>query len=1076
MSKKVQTDLERLIPHKNIQFNCSKGPIAHPRAHYCRYVATQDLRSQILGIRGVTEILDVGGSPMNYSNHVHCCEAGRDAYTTQKVLSWARVHGPPLTGNAHATNQAWSFCRCRAEECTHHTSQAAMMVHSVYYNTPQQIADICSAVNGPCFSLHHQFDRKGSFYSGEIKYHREGETIVCNAEGNAQAYIHPNIDWLDKPYTRVRVLRQGIVANPVQIPVPVYDDAWLLHSDVEPGFDGETVVVRFDVVFNDPGGFEEPEQVQFVDEDEILLDTDDLSVTASKELIIVGAGDHRLPLPKSIYAELVRYISAKPIGKKTFELTLGQARRLCRSHLHSDLDPLLLARVPTALAMAAISAVTDDEEPLYEQFFQSDLKEKLELRSKWLSFEKWGHPTWMYWLKAVQIVLAGLILCWNAYYVAEEGALGDPGTEELLKLVVLFTQAALQALFPYLVHNNLFEMFNRLYWRVNAALFVATTFLSTIRGTYRTCILSLILLIFFLPSARSAPHNGDMFYLVDEAIHLDRQMPDYEGHYPLDYTIKGFETLIDPKDYPTHPKAVIKNVLEDEPVRARPIITWVGPMFNNAVPVAFSRSNHNLTTAVYTRAIPKVHSFEPSDLLIRKTAWAELAETCDGLLKLSLDHGVVVCDVEVPGKEHPTYPSWKDYIQRFPPAKRARLNVAMEKLSQGEFKRGMFTYSGFVKREKQMIVTQNPYVPVRPRLIQGVSVYMKALKGPWFLNYSNCMKYAWHIHHEIWYSSGCTPDMQSHWFNYHAERIGDFIVVYSDFSKYDVTQGEECMEREREHYRDLGFCDEDHGSEYLEAQACSRVYNKDMMWQVPGTRKSGDNNTSSGNTKNTAESFLAWFIPLCILHRLFWREHMAMACLGDDNFVLVSRRFVDKVFGGRYDDLADSLAAHNAKLGYSVKVGVTDNVVEAEYLSLRFYPVNGSYRVGKKPGRVLSKIGAFMYRQGCQHETYLQYLKGTLVSYLPTANHVPFLRRYVSECLDKLVGVEARYTESANFRQQGRLFEADDSTWAAFMELYGEDLGPDAEDEFASSLKNHSLNYMHRSTAVARMFEIDFLM
>jgi hypothetical protein len=300
--------------------------------------------------------------------------------------------------------------------------------------------------------------------------------------------------------------------------------------------------------------------------------------------------------------------------------------------------------------------------------------------------------------------------------------------------------------------------------------------------------------------------------------------------------------------------------------------------------------------------------------------------------------------------------------------------------------------------------------------------------------------------------------------------------LFSDFSKYDVTQGVECIQQEHRHYRELGFHEVLGGEDYLEAAARSRVYSRDMFWQVPGTRKSGDNNTSSGNTRNTGNALLSWFVPLCRTHSLTWGDHIALAALGDDNFALVSVVFVEKVFHGNLEVMNRNLTEHCARLGYRLKVGSTFNITSAEYLSLRFYPVGDKYVVGNKPGRCLSKIGAIMHTQGRTEEEYRSYLRGTLISYLPTAHHVPFLRKYVDVVLDKLVGYEARYDFQAKYRKGGRIYEADESTWAAFMDTYGYDLDPAAETRFEQRLRAKPLNYIHDMECVDHMFHVDFLL
>jgi hypothetical protein len=212
----------------------------------------------------------------------------------------------------------------------------------------------------------------------------------------------------------------------------------------------------------------------------------------------------------------------------------------------------------------------------------------------------------------------------------------------------------------------------------------------------------------------------------------------------------------------------------------------------------------------------------------------------------------------------------------------------------------------------------------------------------------------------------------------------------------------------------------------------------------------------------------------------FWKAHglkpfVRMAILGDDNFSIVSRTHVLRVFGS-IEAMRVALVAWATDLGYKLKVGVTDNVVKAEFLSSRYYPVGNGHAIGKKPGRVLAKIGYQLFTQGRQPAEYLRNLKGTLISYVPSSNHVPFLRVYIREMLRHLSSYDALLDAEAKHRQQGELYEADETTWAAFEAVYG--FGPGDEQVFADELKQHiarfGLTSVMVSHHVAELFRIDF--
>lgn len=1146
------------IPHRYIKFTSQSEAIGHVVAHYSRMVATNDLRRHMTdqsntGLK-YTSILDVGGSPMNYSNRVHCCENSMSPYMLQKKEEWTSKHGPPLVNGTH-DNTKWTWCDCEASQCTHGVFDVAMFVHSIYYNGPEQIANILENTRRRVgYSIHHtKFDEKeGEFYGGECKYFSSGRfrngfrIVTFKAEGNSICYRHSAHDWM---------FEGGAVA--------VSGDRTLLYSAVEPGFDGATVVQKFSLVdgpvqnvctaYNPP-----VDDINVPSAGVVLVEKDNLRLTECDGVMTLTSGLDSFIVPEKLFAELLRYQAGKQANKKTFDMLLGQARRLCRAQLNKDYSPMVLALAPTAMALVVQLYVIEHEEEMLRKFFTFDHQRDMNTHNEWLSWTRWEGS--YHWWMCVIIVLVWLWWVWHqttqfpitewmikfsghpredmnpdfplhvcAFYAASGwewrkekddvdiflGTLGrkDYDSANYCRGIIFFG-----GLFDQLLNTSwLFFLIGLLiaYGRrpgwVMTCFMIATSFLvapwwilksmesvvykgvtvtaEAIAAQYHSyadwqwLFFICVMLLLFRNARASAVHPFDVIH---RSIHDERCLPVYDGPYPEGYCTLGFETEVDPGLYPMHDNATLKDEVED--VRqwpAREAIRFVGPVFTAAVPVAFSRSDHNLLVAVRTRAIPAIHDLSDDAVMRRKEAWMELEAACDGLLPMHLDHFVISSDTDPIGSlydgdvlilkhVHPTYPTWNQYVERFPPAKRQVLRAAKLKLDEGELRTGMFCYSGFVKREKQMIVTQDDYIPTRPRLIQGLSVFMKVLRGVWFLHYSNMLKFVWHVRNFIWYSSGITTDQQSFWLNYHLARLGPCIVFFSDFSKYDITQGAECMLRERTHYESLGFADDEEGKLYLKAQARSKVYSAGMMWAVDATRKSGDSNTSSGNTKNTGEAVWSWIAPLCIAKAINPEDHVAIACLGDDNFALLTIFALNTIFEGETSVLEKSMTAHMSRLGYEVKVGTSFNPTVGEYLSLRFYPVDGEYVVGKKPGRVLTKMGTIMARQGVTGEQYYEYLKGTLISYLPTANHVPFLRKYVSVVLQRLAGYKAKFAIETAYRAQGRIYEACDDTWAAFMDLYGSDLDQERELEFEKALLSRPLQWMHDSAAVKQMFEIDF--
>lgn len=546
-------------------------------------------------------------------------------------------------------------------------------------------------------------------------------------------------------------------------------------------------------------------------------------------------------------------------------------------------------------------------------------------------------------------------------------------------------------------------------------------------------------------------------------VYVTRRVPQYPVSAPLGYGLfPGGESSANLADFPLNEAAVIKGPLEmvksdlvDD--MAPPTVVLVGVGFTCRMPVVSTRSHHNLYVGVHTRVLCQVPAPAPG-------AWKRV-EIMDDELDIIPHGGAVV------SKAHPhEIATFEDYIARFPGGARRALINELESLDRRGLRTSSFYYSAFIKAEKMMLYSQHEYVPMRPRVIQALSRTAKVVGGPWFLNYTYALKKCWHNRNWLFYCSACTTDDFNQWFAWaHVDLAGDVIYVFTDFSKYDVTQGPEAMARETEHYRDLGLDRVKFGRQLRLAMCNSTVYAKSMRYSVPGTRKSGDSNTSSGNTKATGDCLGS-----------FWKSHglkgsVRAALLGDDIFMVVRHDAVIKKFG-TVDNLKDQLSKWAADLGYKLKIGVTADAIGAEFLSSRFYPVRVGWRFGKKPGRTLVKIGYQLHQQGRDAATYLSNFKGTLQSYLPTSNHVPFLRVYLKVMLEALNRTEASCDKACKYRLTGNVEVADECTWAAFESHYG--LGLSDEIQFEKDLRKHIAEYgltsMMVSEVVERLFEVDF--
>jgi hypothetical protein len=654
-------------------------------------------------------------------------------------------------------------------------------------------------------------------------------------------------------------------------------------------------------------------------------------------------------------------------------------------------------------------------------------------------------------IRPLMVLLQLPAVCWVIYKVA----LSRLRFKKLIIIALIVSMMVgpepVLAIFSTLIFGNMSSLIPPVSCGIGVTMFIPTMLL-----------LLITMLCVYVSSAKKHinwKHFKEHVISYRQTIHINCTIP-------RGATLPDFESLIDVSVYPMNPRAwlAIKEAIPR--LEARDAVTPIGVIFACKAPIVHSTSQHNLICALKTRALCYV---EPGSA----KAWNILDAVLRDRTIPIVDSGgypdyagplVIYCGSNF--KAHGIV-EWKEYVIRFKPTKRDRLNLEREKFLLEGVKYRDFEYETFIKREKIMSLSHSTFVPIRPRVIQGCANITKVIAGPWFLNYSYALKAAWNPTNEVWYCSGHTSDMYDAWVNdaiLHCGGVNNILCFGSDFSKYDVTQGPECIKREYDWYKKLGFLKLPWGKRILGLKKKYIGRGLGILYQMIATRKSGENDTSSGNSKTTADVIRSYLYILGVKFK--------MAVLGDDNFTILDMRTLHKTT----QQLSDGLRLWATNLGFSLKIQMSRLVHQVEFLSSRFYPINGVYHLGKKAGRVLTKIGWMLQKQGRDFDENVKYMKGTLISLLPVANHVPFLRVYIQEFLNVLSGVETKidmdeyvYKDYLN----GKCFEPALDTFNAFYEVYG--LSEEEEDVFRKELKvcfNH-YPYLLDSEYVDQMAKVD---
>jgi hypothetical protein len=251
-----------------------------------------------------------------------------------------------------------------------------------------------------------------------------------------------------------------------------------------------------------------------------------------------------------------------------------------------------------------------------------------------------------------------------------------------------------------------------------------------------------------------------------------------------------------------------------------------------------------------------------------------------------------------------------------------------------------------------------------PRPISGVNNETNVLLNPWIETVSKYFSTIFDRYHpNFYYVSGSTVDEVGDWF--YRNKFKYPYWYEDDFSMFDSTVSKLALREEFKIY-DL-FGPTDRIKELLNRQFITKGYtNYGDSYKVNGTRKSGDPNTSIGNSLLNilvhSYALQKQGIPL---------SDFKLMVLGDD-MVLLSKVRVDI-------DKATNLIKG---LGFNPKFKYTNKESELEFCSSNFVPTVNSNILVTKFGRFLTKLSVAI-------------TKGNLIDPLPHNHAVAIGYRYL---------------------------------------------------------------------------------
>nr|WRQ65287.1 polyprotein [Tolivirales sp.] len=452
--------------------------------------------------------------------------------------------------------------------------------------------------------------------------------------------------------------------------------------------------------------------------------------------------------------------------------------------------------------------------------------------------------------------------------------------------------------------------------------------------------------------------------------------------------------LVTPRDDSicSHPDIEIETIKND--------LFIVAPVFSQYIPIVPASNLTNEVIAVRNRGIMKVPS--PSAM-----AWLAVKINCRKHLKFINE---IILDDN----------SFKEWNDKFPPNRRKQQLIAHEALRLESIELKDCFRSTFVKREPTMKGGEN-FEEFDPRLIQGVSHKANVCLGPFMSKFSKTIASMWNVNYNIFYTCGADAETLGEWREQFKD--DDVILIEIDFTRYDAHQGKAAHQVEELFYLKGGICNYPDAKFVFDQQRNTVGFtSKGVFYKVKFTRKSGDPNTSVGNSIVNAEC------ADTIMTKLGYDYKMVVQ--GDDNLIVIRGTMSElekKV-------LRKTVVAEYLKLGFVAKVKVSDQWHDVEFCSSLFWPVKDGYVLGPKIGRRLPKIG-FSLKQLTPGQ-----VKGMLLGLMKEVKHIPVLGDYARVCMKLLSHVrkEEYYVYENQYKvRASRNHEASFETYEFFLARYG---------------------------------------
>ncbi len=385
---------------------------------------------------------------------------------------------------------------------------------------------------------------------------------------------------------------------------------------------------------------------------------------------------------------------------------------------------------------------------------------------------------------------------------------------------------------------------------------------------------------------------------------------------------------------------------------------------------------------------------------------------------------------------------FSDWNSLFPKGQQKRHLTAKAHLDQFGLEPKDFLRKSFAKREATLKGVHN-IVDFDPRIIQGASDKYNVALAPWMRVFGKLLAAKWNIESRICYTSGLTGEDLGVWRSTFGN--DEVTIIEIDHSRYDAHQGKYSVEFETKFYQAAGSDNFPLVKQALDGSRLTSGYTSHgVKYSVPYTRRSGDPNTSCGNSLVNGATADYVLSKVCMELGLKTHNQMRMLVLGDDNLIVLPGRLTsDQKYVMRLRMMQVYL-----KLGYEITMKIHDEWSQAEFCSSLFWPVSDGFVLGPKIGRRLPKLGWSLSNLKPGE------VKGMMLGMNKEFSAIPVVRHYPKHCLKLL-----KYVKKIDYEDKDAKFKStikqnhqmSDDTKLFFYERYGYDLA-DVEEQFLKCL------------------------